>query len=61
VNPDGSKTKYYFTLDDPKGISEKGSWEWKNGVKGTYYKIRFDKNSDMNYVMFLINQKYKSI
>jgi len=61
VNPDGSKTKYYFTLDDPKGISEKGSWEWKNGVKGTYYKIRFDKNSDLDYTMFLINQKYTNI
>jgi predicted transport protein len=61
INPDGTKTKYYFTLDDPKGISEEGSWNWKTGVQGNYYKIRFDKNSDLDYVMFLINQKYKSI
>lgn len=61
INPDGSKSKNFFTLEDPKGISEEGSWEWKSGVKGNLYKIRFDKNSDMNYVMFLINQKYKSI
>ena len=61
INPDGTKSKNFFTLDDPKGISEEGSWEWKSGVKGNLYKIRFDKTSDLDYVMFLINQKYKSI
>ncbi len=61
INPDGSKSKNFFTLDDPKGISEEGSWEWKSGVKGNLYKTRFDKNSDLDYIMFLINQKYKSV
>jgi predicted transport protein len=61
INPDGSKSKNFFTLDDPKRISQEGSWEWKSGVKGNLYKIRIDKNSDLDYVMFLINQKYKSI
>jgi hypothetical protein len=61
INPDGSKSKNFFNLDDPKGISEEGSWEWKSGVKGNLYKIRLDKNSDLDYIMFLINQKYKSI
>jgi hypothetical protein len=60
INTDGTKSSNYFTLDDPKGISEEGSWEWKNGVKGNVYKIKFDKNSDMDYLMFLINQKVKS-
>jgi hypothetical protein len=61
VNPDGTKSKKFFTLDDPKGISEEGSWEWKSGVKGNLYKIKFDKNIDLDYLMFLINQKIKSI
>ena len=61
INTDGTKSSNYFTLDDPKGISEEGSWEWKNGVKGNVYKIKFDKDSDMDYLMFLINQKVKSI
>jgi predicted transport protein len=60
VNPDGTKSKNYFDLDDPKGISEEGSWEWKSGVKGTVYRVRFDKNTDLDYLMFLINQKVKS-
>jgi len=61
VNPDGTKSKNFFNLDDPKGISEEGSWEWKSGVKGNLYKIRFNKDTDLDYLMFLINQKVKSI
>lgn len=61
VNPDGTKSKNYFDIDDPKEISEEGSWEWKSGVKGTVYNIKFNKDSDIDYLMFLINQKVKSI
>ena len=61
VNPDGSKSKNYFDLDDPKGISKEGSWEWKSGTKGTIYKIPIDKNTDLEYVMFLIKQKYNNL
>jgi hypothetical protein len=61
VNPDGTKSKNYFDIDDPKGITEEGSWEWKSGVKGNVYRIRFDKNIDLDYLMFLINQKVKSM
>jgi hypothetical protein len=61
VNTDGTKSKNYFTLDDPKGISEEGSWEWKSGVKGNVYRIKFEKNTDLDYLMFLLNQKIKSI
>ncbi len=60
INTDGTKSTNYFTLDDPKGISEEGSWEWKSGIKGNVYKIKFDKSSDLDYLMFLINQKVKS-
>ena len=61
INPDGSKSKNYFDLDDPKGISKEGSWEWKSGTKGTIYKIPIDKNTDLEYVMFLIKQKYNNL
>ncbi len=61
VNPDGTKSKNYFDIDDPKGITEEGSWEWKSGVKGNVYRIKFDKNTDLDYIMFLLNQKIKSI
>lgn len=61
INPDGTTSKNFFTLDDPKGISEEGSWEWKSGVKGNMYKISLNKETDLDYLMFLINQKVKSI
>lgn len=61
VNPDGSKSKNYFDLDDPKSISKEGSWEWKSGTKGTIYKIPIDKNTDLEYVIFLIKQKYNNL
>jgi len=61
VNPDGSKSKNYFDIDDPKDISSEGSWEWKSGTKGTIYRVYFDEKSDIDYMMFLINQKYKNV
>ena len=61
INTDGSKSKNYFTIDDPKKISLEVSWTWKTGTQGTEYKIQFNKNSDVEYYMFLIKQKYKNI
>ena len=58
---DGSGTKNYFDIDDPKGISKESSWEWKTGTKGTVYKISILKDTDIDYIMFLIKQKYKNI
>jgi hypothetical protein len=61
VNPDGSTSKKYFNIDDPKNISKEGSWEWKSGTKGTVYKISIRKDSDVEYLMFLIKQKYNNL
>jgi len=61
VNPDGSRSKNYFDLDDPKGISKESFWEWKSGTKGTVYKISIFSDTDPEYIMFLIKQKYKNI
>jgi hypothetical protein len=58
---DGSKSKNYFVIDDPKEISVEGTWTYKNGVQGGIYKIPLDKDSDVEYFMFLIKQKYKNI
>ena len=61
LNPDGSKSKGYFDIDDPKGITREGQWEWKSGTKGTLYIIDFDKNTDLEYFMFLLKQKYNQL
>ncbi len=61
VNLDGSKSKNYFDIDDPKGISTEGSWEWKSGTMGTLYRIYIDEKSDIEYTLFLIKQKYNQL
>ena len=61
IKTDGSKSKNYFVIDDPKRISTEGSWTYKNGVQGGIYKIHLDKNADIEYAMFLVKQKYKNI
>jgi len=61
IKPDGSKSKSYFNIDDPKNISVEKSWKWKTGTKGTTYQISFNKNSDIHYLIFLIKQKLKNL
>ncbi|KJD31250.1 hypothetical protein PK35_15560 [Tamlana nanhaiensis] len=61
INTDGSTSKEYFTFDDPKKIAKEHSWEWKRGTKGTVYKIEVSKGVDLDYVMFLVKQKFKSL
>lgn len=58
INTDGSKSRNFFTLDDPKKISKEQFWNWKSGVKGCVYQITINKNTDLDYIMFLVKQKY---
>ena len=61
VKTDGTKSENYFNLDDPKGIAKEGSWTWKNGTQGTVYKVSIFEDTDIDYIMFLIKQKYKNL
>ena len=61
LNTDGTTSKNFFNLDDPKNLAEERSWEWKSGVKGNVYVIKFDLKTDIDYTMFLLKQKYKSL
>ena len=60
IMKDGSRSKNFFDLDDPKKISNENSWTWKSGTKGNMYKIYFNKNSDLDYFIYLVKQKYKN-
>jgi predicted transport protein len=61
VKVDESKTKGFFTLDDPKEMTEEGGWKWKSGATGHDYKIHLKNKDDLDYVMFLLEQKYNSL
>jgi len=59
--PDGSKSKGFFTLDDPKKLATTRSWAWKSGVKGNIYVIKFRKIEQLDYIIFLIEQKLSKL
>ena len=61
IYTDGRTSKNYFILDDPKKIAKEDSWTWKSGNKGTVYKVSIFKDTDIDYIMFLIKQKYKNL
>jgi len=61
VYSDGRTSKNFFILDDPKGIAKEDSWIWKSGAKGNVYKVSIYEDSDLDYIMFLIKQKYKNL
>lgn len=61
IRLDGSKQKNFFVLDDPKKISKEQTWTFKSGVQGGKYRIPVTKNTDIDYLIYLIKQKYVNI
>jgi hypothetical protein len=62
IKQDGSKSKGFFTLNDPKNICVDAEYTIKkNGVNGKYHRIVIDETTDIDYVYSLILQKYYSI
>ena len=55
------KSKGFFTIDDPKNLTKDRSWKWKSGTTGHAYVISLKKQKEMDYVMFLLEQKYNSM
>lgn len=58
---DGSKSKNFFVIDDPKGLAEEKHHTWKSGDEGHQYKFAVRNNTSIDYVEMLIKQKYKSM
>ena len=59
--PDGDESKGFFTLDDPKTLAKERSWKWKSGTTGHVYIIKFAKPEQIEYVSYLLKQKYESL
>ena len=58
IKENGERSKGFFTVDDPKGMTGDRSWNWKSGAQGHVYIIGLKDLSDLDYVMFLLEQKY---
>ena len=61
IKENGEQSKGFFTLDDPKEITKNRSWNWKSGAQGHIYVMGLKDQSDLDYVMFLLKQKYNSM
>jgi hypothetical protein len=58
---DGEESKGFFYLDDPKKVAHERVWTWKSGKTGHSYRIELNERIEMEYVLFLLKQKYDSI
>lgn len=58
---DGSKSKGFLNIDDPKGKLEEKSWTYKSGVVGNSYVLKLSQADELEYAKYLIKQKYDSL
>lgn len=59
--PDGSKSKNYIDIDDPKGVGTAKEFTWRNGNKGHEYQFSISTPKDVEHATLLLKQKYDSI
>ena len=57
----GESSKGFFTLDDPKNLAQDRTWHWKSGKTGHSYVVKICDASDLDYALYLLNQKYESL
>ncbi len=57
----GEPSKGFFNLDAPKSIAKEKPWTLKSGQTGHVYSIPLRKIEQLDYVMFLLEQKYNSL
>lgn len=59
VYPGGVVRGKFFELDDPKGVTSVRTWNWKSGVSGSVYTFPLKSLDQLDYVMYLVKQKYE--
>ncbi len=57
----GEQSKGFFNLDDPKSLANNRDWTWKDGKTGHSYLISITNQDQLDYVLYLLNQKYEAI
>jgi len=60
VREDGSETKNFLSLDDPKKMAKEISWKYLNDTQ-LAYEIVFNQNTDADYLLFLMKQQIKKL
>lgn len=57
--PDGRMPRKFFDVDDSKGVATVREWTWRSGTKGSVYTFSINSQDQLDYRMFLVNQKYE--
>ena len=58
---DNSRSKGFFSFDDAKNICKEKSWKYKSGVVGNSYGIQLSKSDEIDYIVYLLKQKYETL
>ena len=58
---DGVKSRGFFTFDDAKEIAREKSWTYKSGAQGFSYGVSLAKASEIDYIIYLLKQKYETL
>ena len=58
---EGEPSKGFFNLDDPKGLAHLRNWTWKSGKTGHSYLVSITEKEQLDYVLFLLKQKYEAL
>jgi hypothetical protein len=61
INSDGKHSKNFFNIDDPKCLLKEKLWNWKSGASGHMYEFRLSSAPALDYAVYLLEQKYKSL
>ena len=61
LNLDSSQSKNFFTMDDPKGVLSEKNRELNTGRTQVSYWVNIEDSFDLNYLFFLLKQKYNDL
>lgn len=61
INEDGTRSKTFFEIDDPKQVTSIRTWNWKSGTVGGVYTFSLNALEQIDYRMYLIKQKYENM
>ena len=60
IKQDGSKTKGFFTFDDPKKRAKVIQQKHVDGRR-FYYELFLSNSNELDYIMFLVEQKFNTL
>ena len=61
INPDGTRSNSFFEINDPTELGERRESVDINGIRTNEYVLTPDGNSNLDYLIAMLKQKYNSL